>query len=160
MFSLESRLIAGALAVLALLSAFAWWSHSERQIGAQACRAEVAAATIKANTDARAEEQRRTAAAKEIADETYRMATRARADSAAAGVSGARLRDAFAARVAACYPATEPGITPARAGQPNLPAIVFGELEERARGLALEADIRGNAGRGCERQRDELGGTP
>jgi hypothetical protein len=71
----EAKLIASALALAALIGFYAWFVHSQRQIGAQACKAEVAAVTLKATQEARDKEanwQTDIQAQQEVHDEELR----------------------------------------------------------------------------------------
>lgn len=118
------------------------------------------AAANKAQADARAEEQRRTAAQREALDEHERLATRARADHDGAVSARDRLLDAAGAVVAGS------GL---RAGDPatasSCPAAatlrdVLGDSADALVELAGEADAARNAGATCERAYDALIAAP
>lgn len=151
------KLIAGGAAVAIVLGLVGWWSHELEQQGEAKANAAHAAGVIQAQEQARAEEQRRVTAQKEISDETQRMAVRARSDGRGVDAAAGGLRGAVAARLgpgAGDSPAG-PGIS-ATGRKPDLLADVLGEAEDRLRALALEADERGVAGLGCERKYDAL----
>jgi hypothetical protein len=114
----------------------------------------------KAEADARAEEQRRAAAQKEITDEYERRIQASRADAAVADAAAGRLQQRVAALVAAArQAASHPGVVvpSAPADDPTgMFADVLGRCVARVRVLAAVADERGAAGTACEREYDAL----
>lgn len=155
---MEIRLIAYLLAFAGVLGGCAWIVHAHDNRVRAAQEAAYAAAALDATTKARAEEQRRTAAQKDINDETQRLASRARSDAVRVDAAAPGLRNAVAVacfRAGPGYPATVAGVASA-ASEPDLLTDVLGAAEDRLRGLAREADERGTAGTSCERKYDSL----
>ena len=114
--------------------------------------------------DARAEEQRRTAAVQEIANEAQKELDVARSDADAARSAGERLRDRIAQLTAACRAAAS-NPDAANAGAPaevpaDLLADVQRRLDEAADGIAGFADKSAAAGKACERSYDALTTRP
>lgn len=116
-------------------------------------------ATRQAEQDARAEENRRTAAHREISDEAQRMAARGRADSAAADDAARRVRDRVAELAAACPAAGNPAAAAGSAPATG-PGLVLADMlrraDARAGELARYADEARGAGVACERAYDAL----
>lgn len=147
------------LLVLALLGAFAWFVHSEREIGAQQVRTEVAAATAAQKAVDDAESQRRVAEQQGIAHDAQLQASAASA--AAARADGARnaMRVQLAGFVAAnrrpADPASAAGGTP-----PDDPigvlATVLGTVDDAAGRYAAEADSNWIGWNACVRSYDSL----
>ena len=110
---------------------------------------------------ARAEEQRRVAAQKEIEDAHQAEVQRLRADAAIADAAAGRLRQRVADLIAAARrdasgdPAAGP-VVPATADAGMVLADVLGRCVARVRQLAELADQRGAAGISCQRQYDAL----
>lgn len=106
---------------------------------------------IKKRAEVQAEEQRQAKLQREALDEAERLSSRARAGAARAAdagrlfvasavVGGNGLRAAGATVAAGCSAAADTAV---------LPADVLGEIEQRLRDLAREADRRGAAGGLC-----------
>ncbi|WP_080425298.1 DUF2514 family protein [Burkholderia ubonensis] len=111
---------------------------------------------IEAVSDARAEEQRRTAAQLENAEHAAKDRDQARADAAVAASAADGLRKQVAALVAgARHPATTTGGAPAGDAL-DLLADVFGRTGDAATELAEYADRARIAGQQCERDYDSL----
>ena len=151
------------LAVLALLGAFAWFVHSEREIGAQQVRSEVTAATAAQRAVDDAETQRRVAEQQGIAHDAQLQAGAA----SAAAARAAAERDAFRVRLSAFVAANRgPANPPAAAGSApaadplGVLADVLGRADDRAQSLAAYADQARIAGLACERAYDSLTGRP
>lgn len=123
-------------------------------------KSEAATAQTKAVEAARTEEQRRTAAQQEIAENAAKERDQAGADAAAAASAADGLRKQVAVLVEhARHPATTAGSTPA--GDPiGVLADVLGSIDDRAGELAKIADERGIAGQQCERDYDALTAAP
>ncbi|HDR8930423.1 TPA: DUF2514 family protein [Burkholderia vietnamiensis] len=119
-------------------------------------RAEAARAQTEAVEAARTEEQRRTAAQQEIAENAAKERDQASADAAAAASAADGLRKQVAVLVEhARHPATTAGSAPA--GDPlDLLADVLGRADQRAGELAEYADRARIAGQQCERDYDAL----
>lgn len=147
------------LAVLALMGAFAWFVHSEREIGAQQVRSEVAAATAAQKAADEAETQRRVTAQQEVVRDAQLQASAARADAARADGARDALRVQLAGFVAAnrrpADPASAAGGAPASDALDVL-ADMFSRADQRAGELAKIADERGAAGLACQRSYDAL----
>lgn len=114
---------------------------------------------------ARKEEQRRTTAVQEIADETQEKLEVARADADAARDAGERLRQRVAqltaaiGRGGASQPAAAGASTPAQSTA-DLLANVQRRIDEAADGIAGFADQSHAAGLACERSYDTLTPPP
>ena len=153
---LELRLIGWVSLAASLLIGYGWLEHSLKAEGATQCRAESQAAALKSSEQARATETQRISDQKEIDNESQRLAARSRAVAAALATAAPGLRAALGARIASSNP-------PAGAGFKASPAPdvvltdVLGEVDQRLRDLAAEADARGEAGSACERSYDSLG---
>ncbi|WP_322073314.1 DUF2514 family protein [Burkholderia cepacia] len=107
-------------------------------------------------TAARAEEQRRTAAQSEIANDANQQRTAALADAFAARAAAGSLQQRVDQLVAAArHPAITTG-SPAADDALDLLADVLGRADQRAGELAKIADDRGIAGQQCERDYDAL----
>lgn len=109
---------------------------------------------------ARLEEQRRTVEVQKAADEAQLQLEQARADAAAAGTAGQRLRDRIAQLTAACRPAASKAPTastgPATDATADLLARVQQRLDDAADGIARYADEARAAGTACQRSYDAL----
>ncbi|MGT2427905.1 DUF2514 family protein [Cupriavidus basilensis] len=116
-------------------------------------------AQVKAVDQARLEEQRRTAAQTEIANDATKKLEGARADLAAANDVSGRLRqriaDLLAASRAAGNPAAAGGSAPTE-DPIGMLADVLGRADHRAGILAEYADAARIAGQACERAYDAL----
>jgi len=127
---------------------------SARQIADM--KSEAATAQTKAVEAARTEEQRRTAAQQEIAENAAKERDQAGADAAAAASAADGLRKQVAVLVdRARHPATATG-SPAAGDALDLLADVLGRTDEAAGEFARIADERGIAGQQCERDYDAL----
>lgn len=155
----SARLIAGVAVAGLLLGGIHAILRGEREKGRQQCEGAHAKATAEAIAQARAEEFARAARQSGIGGDSLRAADRARADAARAASAGSGLRIAAAdylrGRFAASHPAPAAAAS-AATPESDLLADVLGALEERSRALAAEADARGIAGAGCEREHDSL----
>ncbi|MBN3500930.1 DUF2514 family protein [Burkholderia cenocepacia] len=113
-------------------------------------------ATLAAVDAARAEEQRRTAAQSEIANDANQQRTTALADAFAARAAAGSLQQRVDQLVAAARnPATAAG-SPAAGDALDLLADVLGRADQRAGELAEYADRARIAGQQCERDYDAL----
>lgn len=124
-----------------------WQQHRADQLAHQAQQLEAVQA-------AREEEQRRTAAQQEIANDATKKAERARADARAAAAVSERLRRQLAEIVARNPPAAAAG-TPAGDAIGVL-ADVLERIDRRAAELAEYADAARIAGQACERSYEAL----
>ncbi|MCA8239842.1 DUF2514 family protein [Burkholderia sp. AU32262] len=105
---------------------------------------------------ARAEEQRRTAAQSEIANDANKQRTAALADAFAARAAAGSLQQRVDQLVASArHPTTAAG-SPATGDALDLLADVLGRADERAGELAAYADAARIAGQQCERDYDAL----
>jgi hypothetical protein len=126
--------------------------------------AEMKARALAATTAARAEEERRTAAQKEIEDAHAAQLAQAASDAASASAAADGLRNRLTALVAASRRGIGTSNTPAiRVGPPTKDAAgvcadVLVRLLERGQLLARVADERGAAGTACEQSYDSLKG--
>jgi Protein of unknown function (DUF2514) len=154
----ELKLIA-ILALLAglLVGARAAISAHDRNAVA-AVQAQYAEQALKATQANDAESARREAAQADIASESQRLVSRARADSASVGVALAGLQQrtsvALGSGIAPHSPATA-GSAPAPSPA-DLSADLLERLGELAGQLASTADERGIAGQTCERAYESL----
>ncbi|AXK65942.1 DUF2514 family protein [Burkholderia sp. IDO3] len=105
---------------------------------------------------ARAEEQRRTAAQTEIANDANQQRTAALADAFAARAAAGSLQQRVDQLVAAARHSAVAAGSPATGDALDLLADVLGRADERAGELAKIADDRGIAGKQCERDYDAL----
>lgn len=155
-WSIAARILA-PLAVLAAIAAGLWVIHHRGYVkGADAVRAEWADAKERQRIVDAAERTRRDAAQLEIIRNAIAETSRARADAAAAGAAGSRLRDAYAAALKRCTnPPAAAGSAPAASADDVL-AYVQRRIDEAAGELAKVADDRGTAGRACERAYETL----
>jgi hypothetical protein len=113
-------------------------------------------AQLDAVAAARAEEQRRTAAQQEIANDANQQRTAALADAFAARAAAGSLQQRVDQLVAAArHPAAAAG-SPAAGDALDLLADVLGRSDETSGELAKIADDRGIAGQQCERDYDAL----
>ncbi|MCA8035393.1 DUF2514 domain-containing protein [Burkholderia arboris] len=127
-----------------------------RADGVRTTTAVAQAEQIAAINAARAEEQRRTAAHQEVANDANQQRTAALADAFAARAAAGSLQQRVDQLVAAArHPAASAG-SPAAGDALDLLAELFGRADERAGELAKIADERGIAGQQCERSYDAL----
>lgn len=147
------------LLVLALLAGFAWFVHSEREVGAQKVRDEVAAATAVQKAADDAETQRRVTEQQGIIHDAELQASAARADAARA----ASARDAFRVQLAAVVAANRrpadsaSAASSAPASDPlGVFAEMLGRVDDAAGRFAAEADANRIAGLACERAYSSL----
>ncbi|MDI9684323.1 DUF2514 family protein [Burkholderia cenocepacia] len=121
-----------------------------RSTAAAAQRAQIVAVSA-----VRAEEQRRTAAQTEIANDANQQRTAALADAFAARAAAGSLQQRVDQLVAARHPAVAAG-SPATGDALDLLADVLGRIDQRAGDLAEYADRARIAGQQCERDYDAL----
>jgi hypothetical protein len=141
--------------------------HHERQVGARKAQATLAAERARAVSAAtaataanQAEGDRRSAALKDIADESQRLSTRAVVDAADAHAAAGRLLERVAdGRAAACHPAA-PGSGPAADAASPVLDDVLPRVLEAAGQLAAYADQARIAGDACQRSYDALTRPP
>ncbi|MBR8344248.1 DUF2514 family protein [Burkholderia ambifaria] len=144
--------------VAALLGAAvgAYSVHLISAVEISAMRADAARAQAQAVAEARAEEQRRTAAQSEIAKDANQQRTAALADAFAARAAAGSLQQRVDQLVAAArHPAAATGSPPAGDAL-DLLADVLGRADQRAGELAEYADRARIAGQQCERDYDAL----
>lgn len=110
----------------------------------------------KAVDTARAEEQRRTAAQSEIANDANQQRTAALADAFAARAAAGSLQQRVDQLVAAARNPTATTGSPAAGSALDLLADVLGRADQRAGDLAEYADRARIAGQQCERDYDAL----
>jgi len=125
-----------------------------------AAREAATAAVLKAETEARTEEQRRVAVQKEISDAYEKNMADARADAAAASTASDKLQQRVATLIAAsrqtsCNPTVIDKRTPAESITRVL-ADVQRRTDEAAGRMAAVADDRGAAGAACVSAYDSL----
>ncbi|HEM7801957.1 TPA: DUF2514 family protein [Burkholderia cenocepacia] len=140
-----------ALAITAGGCYFKGHADGVRTMSAAAQKAQLAAVAA-----ARAEEQRRTAAQSEIANDANKQRTAALADAFAARAAAGSLQQRVDQLVAAARHPTVAAGSPAAGDALDLLADVLGRADERAGDLAKIADERGIAGQQCERDYDAL----
>jgi hypothetical protein len=157
------RKIIPALALLAAVGAgIGWHVHrvdtaraEGRAAGADEVRAEVEKKARIATEQARAEDQRRITAIREVADNAARLAEERRVAALDADRAAVSLRDRIAALAAKCSrPASGAGVAASGPSAPDagrMLAELSGRLEAAGRELAAIADARGAAGSACER---------
>jgi Na+-transporting methylmalonyl-CoA/oxaloacetate decarboxylase gamma subunit len=131
------------LLVLALLAGFAWFVHSEREVGAQKVRDEVAAATAAQKVADDAETQRRVTAQQAVSHDAQLQADAARADAARADAARNAMRVQLAGFVATNRRAANS--TAAAGSSPSddpigVLAEVLGTVDDAAGRYAAEAD--------------------
>ncbi|RQS88083.1 DUF2514 family protein [Burkholderia seminalis] len=140
-----------ALAIAAGGSYFKGHADGVRTTTVAAQKAQIAAVAA-----ARAEEQRRTAAQSEIANDANQQRTAALADAFAARAAAGSLQQRVDQLVAtARHPAAAAG-SPAAGDALDLLADVLGRADQRAGELAEYADQARIAGQQCERDYDAL----
>lgn len=140
-----------ALAITAGACYFKGHADGVRTTNATAQKAQLAAVTA-----ARAEEQRRTAAQTEIANDANQQRTAALADAFAARAAAGGLQQRVDQLIAAArHPAATAG-SPAAGDALDLLADVLGRADQRAGELAEYADQARIAGQQCERDYDAL----
>lgn len=137
---------------MAIALAVAYGTGRYQQAGADAARYQ--ARELAAVQGARAEEQRRTQAQAEIAQDATQALDQARADARAAGDVSERLR-ARIAELLAQRPAPAGGGAPAHTADAML-AELFRRADARAGSLAADLDASRLAGLACERSYDAL----
>lgn len=148
-------LIVLAVAAGALAGAYLLGRHHQ----AKSDRADYQEALLEAVGLARKEEQRRTTAQQEIANDATKQAEAARADAAAAAGVADRLRDRLATLRAGGRTAPATGRPPA--GDPiGVLADVLERADRRAGDLAAYADAARIAGLACERSYRSLNQPP
>ncbi|MBN3744595.1 DUF2514 family protein [Burkholderia sp. Se-20373] len=124
--------------------------------GGRAAAAAAQKAQLDAVTAARAEDQRRSAAQQEIANDANQQRTAALADAFAARAAAGSLQQRVDQLVAAArHPAASAG-SPAAGDALDLLADVLGRADQRAGDLAEYADRARIAGQQCERDYDAL----
>ncbi|MGT2507931.1 DUF2514 family protein [Cupriavidus basilensis] len=154
--------IVAVLAVLALAGGAVWVYRGERDTARAELahsRLDAARAQVKAVDDARIEEQRRTRAQTEIANDATKKLEGARADLAAANDVSGRMRQRIAELLVASRAAgipTSAGAGPATDDPIGMLADVLGRADQRAGILAEYADAARIAGQACERVYDSL----
>ncbi|HDR9026969.1 TPA: DUF2514 domain-containing protein [Burkholderia vietnamiensis] len=119
-------------------------------------KSEAATAQAKAVEAARTEEQRRTAAQSEIANDANQQRTAALADAFAARAAAGSLQQRVDQLVAAARHPTAATGSPAAGDALDLLADVLGRADQRAGELAEYADTARIAGQQCERDYDAL----
>ncbi|WP_321789219.1 DUF2514 family protein [Burkholderia pyrrocinia] len=145
--------------VLAVLLGFAAGVYGEHLISAReiaGMKADAATAQAKAVDAARAEEQRRTAAQSEIANDANQQRTAALADAFAARAAAGSLQQHVDQLVAAARHPTAATGSSAAGDALDLLADVLGRADQRAGDLAEYADRARIAGQQCERDYDAL----
>lgn len=162
-----TRVLGGALVVsLVLLGLQSWRLRTEQLEHQRAVTSHAQQVALmetmarQAEVDARAEEQRRVAAAQEVIREALEREARARADAAAAAGAHDRLRRQVAdtaarGRCTAGNPATA-GTGPSTDDPIGVLADVLERADRRAGILAEAADAARTAGLACERAYDSL----
>ncbi|MBU9417140.1 DUF2514 domain-containing protein [Burkholderia multivorans] len=151
---LDPRLWLAFIAALAITAGGCYFKgHAD---GVRVTTAAAQKAQLAAVDAARTEEQRRTAAQQEVADNAAQERDQARADAAAAASAADGLRQQVAVLVErARHPATSAG-SPAAGDALDLLADVLSRVDERAGELAEYADRARIAGQQCERDYDAL----
>ena len=127
-------------------------------------RAITAAAAASAATASLTETGRRIAAQGEIANESERLSTRARADADGARVADVGLRSAASAAAARCGASAPNSAVAAVGASASAPGLVLADvlsrIDDRAGELAELADRAIIAGKQCERSYDALNDLP
>lgn len=151
---LDPRLWLAFIVALAITAGGCYFKG--RADGVRVTTAAAQKAQLDAVAAAHAEEQRRTAAQSEIANDANQQRTAALADAFAARAAAGSLQQRVDQLVAAArHPAATPG-SQAAGDALDLLADVLGRADQRAGELAKIADDRGIAGRQCERDYDAL----
>ncbi|HIC7208530.1 DUF2514 family protein [Burkholderia stabilis] len=119
-------------------------------------KSEAATAQAKAVEATRTEEQRRTAAQSEIANDANQQRTAALADAFAARAAAGSLQQRVDQLIAAARNPTASAGSPAAGDALDLLADVLGRADQRAGDLAEYADRARIAGQQCERDYDAL----
>lgn len=161
---LDPRLWVAAIVACGLAYGGGRWQQSSHdkaiyQAKTTAAALDAARVQIKAVDDARAEEQRRTAAQTEIANAAKKDADSARTDARDAGAAADRLRQRVADLLAAARSAKDPAATgggQAASDPLGMLADVLERADQRAGILAEYADAARIAGAACERAYDAL----
>ncbi|MDR8077854.1 DUF2514 domain-containing protein [Burkholderia cenocepacia] len=151
---LDPRLWLAFIVALAITAGGCYFKgHAD---GVRATTVAAQKAQIAAVAAARAEEQRRTAAQTEIANDANQQRTVALADAFAARAAAGSLQQRVDQLVAAArHPAAAAG-SPAAGDALDLLADVLGRADQRAGELAEYADRARIAGQQCERDYDSL----
>ncbi|MCA8087491.1 DUF2514 family protein [Burkholderia cenocepacia] len=154
---LDPRLWLAFIAALAITAGSCYFKG--RADGVRMATVAAQKAQLAAVDAARAEEQRRTAAQQEVAENAAKQRDQARADAAAAASAADGLRKQVAVLVERSrHPATSAGSQ--AAGDPiGVLADVLGGVDDRAGELAAYADAARIAGQQCERDYDALSVT-
>ncbi|WP_186259172.1 DUF2514 family protein [Burkholderia gladioli] len=151
---LDPRLWLGILVALAITAGGCYFKGNAD--GVRITQATAQKAQLAAVTAARTEEQRRTTAQSEIANEASKQRDVARADAATAASAADGLRKQVAALVSRARNSA-PSARSATTDDPiGVLADVLGRADDRAGELAKIADERGIAGQQCERSYDAL----
>jgi len=170
---LPYKLAAGAAGLALVAGGLMFWGSQRESAGYKRGTAEVqarwntedlkrAAVAAKAQEEARAEEQRRTAAQKEATDEADKKLARARADVVIADAAAGRLQQRIAALLSTARGGQGPGDPaaaqpgPATDDPAGVLANVLGRCVADYRRMAAIADERGSAGEACQRSYDAL----
>ena len=124
--------------------------------GTRAATVAAQKAQLAAVAAARVEEQRRTAAQSEIANDANQQRTAALADAFAARAAAGSLQQRVDQLVAAARHTAAAAGSPAASDALDLLADVLGRADERAGELAAYADAARIAGQQCERDYDAL----
>ncbi|HDR9288085.1 TPA: DUF2514 family protein [Burkholderia multivorans] len=151
---LDPRVWLAFIIALAITAAGCYFKgHAD---GVRTTAAAAQKAQLEAVDAARAEEQRRTAAQQEIANDANQQRTAALADAFAARAAAGSLQQRVDQLVAAArHPAATPG-SPAAGDALDLLADVLGRADQRAGELAEYADRARIAGKQCEADYDSL----
>lgn len=145
------------VALLAAIGAGLWGIHHRGYVkGSEAVREKWDDAKERQRIVDAAERTRRDAAQLEISRNALAEISRARADAAAAGAAGGRLRDAYAAALKRCANSPAAAGSAPAASADDVLAYVQRRIDEAAGELAAVADDRGTAGRACERAYETL----
>ncbi|MBR8074349.1 DUF2514 family protein [Burkholderia cenocepacia] len=154
MMILDPRLWLVFLVALAITAGGCYFKgHAD---GVRATTVAAQKAQIAAVAAARAEEQRRTAAQSEIANDANQQRTAALADAFAARAAAGSLQQRVDQLVAAARHPTATAGSPAAGDALDLLADVLGRADQRAGELAEYADRARIAGQQCERDYDAL----
>jgi hypothetical protein len=154
---LEAKLIAGALALAALLGGLAWFVNHERSLGAAAVTAAAADQHAKDVDSARTREAQITTAQGAADHEADRFHLAAALDARDAVDADHRLQQRFAAVNARCVPGNPAAAASGQAAsQPDARADTFRMVIEAARQLAADADAEHAAGVVAEKHYDAL----
>jgi len=155
---LEIKAAVGLLALVAGVAGYAAWAHKLRAEGAAECQAQHTASALTASEAARAEEQRRQLAAKDIDNETQRLAARDRAAADALHAAGPGLRDAAFSAISRSCPSDSAAsaVSPSATEATRVLSLVYGEAAARCAALADLADESWNRGAAAAQHYDAL----